>query len=270
MNSDSAFSETSSGDSQYLFPLNRYSQVSLKREGTKLLLVLPKEDYSQLPEKWLQLWQEFKHRLNSSEKFWQPGTEVHLIARDRLLDGRQLQIIAEALREVDLQLKWICTSRRQTAVVAATAGYSVKQESAAQSFTSDSDRALPQLAEPLYLQTTVRSGIEVRHLGTVILLGDLNPGGTLIAAGDILVWGALRGIAHAGALGNKECRIMALKMEPTQLRIADVVARAPESSPTQFDPEVAYIAAEGIRLTKAMNFAKTHSFSTEVGSWKDS
>jgi septum site-determining protein MinC len=50
---------------------------------------------------------------------------------------------------------------------------------------------------------------------------------------------------------------MALKMEPTQLRIADAVARAPETPPIEFYPEVAYVTPQGIRIARAADFAKT-------------
>ncbi|MGK7916537.1 MAG: septum site-determining protein MinC [Prochloraceae cyanobacterium] len=269
MSSDSNSSVPGTNVSPSLFLVNRFSKVSLKKEGSKILLILPKEE-TELTIDWSKVWQELKYRLNTSERFWQPGTAVDLIANNLLLDGRQLQIIAEVLREADLHLKLICTSRRQTAVAAATAGYSVKQESPSQSLASSSPQGGKEWAEPLYLRTTLRSGMEVRHPGTVVLLGDLNPGATVIAAGDILVWGCLRGIAHAGAQGNRECRIMALRMEPTQLRIADSVARAPEAPPHQFEPEVAYITPEGIRLAQAINFAKLYSFSSQVGGWIDS
>jgi septum site-determining protein MinC len=95
----------------------------------------------------------------------------------------------------------------------------------------------------------------------VIILGDINPGGMVIADGDILVWGRLRGVAHAGAGGNRECLIMALQMEPTQLRIADAVARAPEKTLTQSYPEVAHITPQGIRIAKATEFSRA-AFST--------
>jgi septum site-determining protein MinC len=80
-------------------------------------------------------------------------------------------------------------------------------------------------------------------------LGDVNPGGSVVAAGDILVWGRLRGIAHAGAKGNSNCRIMALEMQPTQLRIAGYVARAPQKQLTHYVPEVAYVTQSGIRIS---------------------
>jgi septum site-determining protein MinC len=108
---------------------------------------------------------------------------------------------------------------------------------------------------------TVRSGVEIRHSGTVVVLGDLNPGGSVVANGDILVWGRLRGVAHAGASGNSKCLIMALQMEPTQLRIADFVARAPTNVPSQVYPEIAYVTPEGIRITKAADFSKSQFLS---------
>jgi septum site-determining protein MinC len=182
---------------------------------------------------------------------------VHLVAKDRLLDNRQLQDLAETLNTYQLQLKSVATSRRQTAIAACTLGYSVEQIQLQTSLTSGIQATPSALADALYLQMTVRSGVEIRHPGTVIILGDINPSGIVIADGDILIWGRLRGVAHAGAGGNRESLIMALQMEPTQLRIADAVARAPEKTLTNFFPEVAHITPEGIRIVKAADFSRT-------------
>jgi septum site-determining protein MinC len=102
------------------------------------------------------------------------------------------------------------------------------------------------------------------------MLGDANPGSSLIAAGDILVLGRLRGVAHAGSQGNRACQILALQMEATQLRIADTIARPPgEPPPEGYYPEIAYMTDSGIRLARAVNFFKTHSFSLNLESWRD-
>lgn len=263
--SDSAApqSETSAETSPTIPVPERQLQVRLKSEGGKLLLILPAQgEISDPPSPtaltWADLQQQLKQRLNSGERFWQPNTHVHLLARDRLLDGRQLQAIADALSEAQLQLKRVFTSRRQTAVAAATAGYSVEQQAIVPTLNQKNPEAGKALDDPLYLQATVRSGVEIRHPGTIVILGDLNPGSTVIADGDILVWGRLRGVAHAGANGNTQCRIMALQLEPTQLRIADYVARAPETPPNQYYPEVAYVASGSIRITRTTEFVKTH------------
>lgn len=237
--------------------VNGNLQIRFKSESGRLLLILPAEAQTPFATNWNDLWQQLKQRLNGGDRFWQPDTTVHLMASDRLLDGRQLQAIASALCEVQLQLKCIYTSRRQTAVAAATAGYSVDQQLPFSSLNQTPTLAPEPIAEPLYLQMTVRSGVEIRHTGTVVILGDLNPGGNVVADGDILVWGRLRGVAHAGAGGNSKCLIMALQMEPTQLRIADAVARAPQTPPTQFYPEIAYVTPEGIRITKVAEFSNS-------------
>lgn len=251
--------------------VNRYSQISLKHDHEQMLLVLPTqaEINSDLP--WSETWQELKHLLKTKEQSWQVGTNVCLVAKDRLLDARQLQTIAETLNDVKLSLATVSTNRRQTAVAAATSGYSVQQQNTAQPLIEghSEETQSSNLAEPLYLQSTVRSGVEIRHPGTIIIFGDLNPGGKAIAAGDILVWGRLRGIAHAGAQGNHQCRITALRMEFTQLRIADAVARAPQVRPKRLSPELAFIATEGIRLAKTSEFAKRYVFSPLKKAWID-
>lgn len=238
-------------------------QVRFKSEGGRLLLLLPPDpEHSRNPVPWSDLWQQLKQRISAGDRFWQPQTPVHLVGRDRLLDVRQLQTIAEILTEADLQLRRIYTSRRQTALAAATAGYSVEQQSTLAHLSQTPSEPGKALEEPLYLQATVRSGTEIRHPGTVVVLGDVNPGGSIVAEGDILVWGRLRGVAHAGAGGNSQCRIMALHLEPTQIRIADKVARSPEKPPARYQPEVAYIGSEGIRIAIATEFAKAHLSAT--------
>ncbi|MBC6432874.1 septum site-determining protein MinC [Nostoc sp. HG1] len=237
--------------------VNDNTQVQLKSKEGRLLLILPPESQVSASElSWSDIWQQIRQRLNAGDRFRISNTPVHLMAQDRLVDARQLQELAEALSEVQLRLISVSTSRRQTAIAAVTSGYSVEQLQPVTSLTSEPKAtAIPQ-ADALYLEMTVRSGVEIRHPGTVILLGDLNPGGIVIADGDIIIWGRLRGIAHAGAGGNRECLIMALQMEPTQLRIADAVARAPEKPPVQFSPEVAHITPQGIRIARATDFSR--------------
>ncbi len=236
---------------------NQKIQVEIKSEKDRLVLTLPTVTEASVSEySWSEIWQQMKLRLLAQKRFFSSNISVHLIAYDRLLDSRQLQDIADTLSEFSLQLKSVGTSRRQTAIAAAGAGYSVEQLQPKTAFSFASYKANLPPAEPLYMETTVRSGVEIRHRGSVIILGDVNPGGIVVADGDILIWGRLRGVAHAGAQGNSECTIMALQMEPTQLRIADALARAPEKSPTQKTAEVAYMTTEGIRITNANDFSR--------------
>ncbi|MBI5305194.1 MAG: septum site-determining protein MinC [Chloroflexi bacterium] len=83
---------------------------------------------------------------------------------------------------------------------------------------------------PLVLRRTIRSGQVVRHTGPVIVIGDVNPGAEVIADGDVIVWGKLRGVVHAGANGDEHAWVGALILMPTQLRIGHYIARAPEGN----------------------------------------
>ncbi|TMC53708.1 MAG: hypothetical protein E6J26_08725, partial [Chloroflexi bacterium] len=71
----------------------------------------------------------------------------------------------------------------------------------------------------IVVRSTLRGGSAVHHEGHVIIVGDVNPGAEVIAAGDVIVWGKLRGLVHAGAMGDNGAIVCALLFEPTQLRI---------------------------------------------------
>lgn len=82
--------------------------------------------------------------------------------------------------------------------------------------------------EPAILvQRTLRSGYRIEHPGHVIVLGDVNPGAEVVAGGNVIVWGHLRGVVHAGAQGDPEAVVCALDLSPMQLRIAGAVAVTP-------------------------------------------
>ncbi|MBY6275016.1 septum site-determining protein MinC [Symbiobacterium thermophilum] len=102
----------------------------------------------------------------------------------------------------------------------------------------------PPSGNTLVVTKTVRSGQEIRHDGDVIILGDVNPGAVVVATGHIVVMGALRGVAHAGCTGNRTAIVAATKLRPTQLRIAEVIGRAPDGDAPQSYPEVARIRGD--------------------------
>ncbi|MBV9973115.1 MAG: hypothetical protein JO135_07240 [Candidatus Eremiobacteraeota bacterium] len=88
---------------------------------------------------------------------------------------------------------------------------------------------------------TVRGGQTLHQVGNLVVVGDVNPGAELVASGDILVFGALRGVAHAGAQGDAQARVYALRLEPTQLRIATLIA-ADDRRHSDQEPVVAEVA----------------------------
>lgn len=91
------------------------------------------------------------------------------------------------------------------------------------------------------LRRTLRSGRTVHSRGHVVVLGDVNPGAEIIAAGDVIIWGKLRGTVHAGADGAEDAVVCALDMSPTQLRIASYIAVSPEEKARKARPEMALV-----------------------------
>lgn len=82
--------------------------------------------------------------------------------------------------------------------------------------------------DAILVRRTLRSGVNLQYPGHVILIGDVNPGAQIIAGGDVVVWGKLLGVVHAGAQGNEDAVICALDLSPTQLRIAGSIAVTPK------------------------------------------
>ena len=132
--------------------------------------------------------------------------------------------------------------RRQVPAVAgpstlASAGVALPQTAAA--------RAVPVGIATLYHRGTLRGGQALHNLGNLVVIGDVNPGAELVASGDVVVFGALRGVAHAGAQGDRSARVIALELAPTQLRIATLIATSDPGTKAR-GPEHASIVDERI------------------------
>ncbi|MFW6237732.1 MAG: septum site-determining protein MinC [Halanaerobiales bacterium] len=102
---------------------------------------------------------------------------------------------------------------------------------------------------------TIRSGQELKYPTNIVIIGDVNPGAEVTAAGDIIVLGRLRGVVHAGAGGREGSQVIALKLCPTQLRIAGFISRPPDKENTSLDeirPEKAFVQEGFIVIEKLM------------------
>ncbi|MDH7568878.1 MAG: septum site-determining protein MinC [Armatimonadota bacterium] len=96
--------------------------------------------------------------------------------------------------------------------------------------------------QTLFVNRTLRNGQSIYHDGSVVIIGDVNPGAEVVATGDIIVLGTFRGVAHAGARGAEHAMVAALCLAPTQLRIAGYIGRAPdEGAALKLRPEAALV-----------------------------
>ena len=84
-------------------------------------------------------------------------------------------------------------------------------------------------SETKFIRGNLRSGQREEYSGSIAILGDVNYGAEVIAGENIIVTGKIRGLAHAGANGNKKAIISANSIEPTQVRIANILKEIPEN-----------------------------------------
>jgi septum site-determining protein MinC len=96
----------------------------------------------------------------------------------------------------------------------------------------------------LFINKTLRSGKRVEFPGHVVVMGDVNAGAEIVADGNVIIWGRVRGMIHAGAKGDRSATICALDLSATQLRIATEVSAMlkPQKDPK---PEIASINSAG-------------------------
>ena len=79
------------------------------------------------------------------------------------------------------------------------------------------------ISETKFHRGSLRSGQKMEVEGSIVIIGDVNSGAEIIASDNIVVVGNLRGLAHAGAKGNKQAIIAAGVFDPAQVRIANIV-----------------------------------------------
>ena len=174
-----------------------------------------------------------------------PVAEVAALPRQRREAERQARLSEEARSLVAdfAGAREDMVRRRKTApgpavvnaMAVATAGVTLPHQ----------PRAVPVGISTLYHRGTLRGGQALHNLGNLVVIGDVNPGAELVASGDIVVFGSLRGVAHAGAQGDRAARVIALELAPTQLRIATVIATSdPAAKPR--GPEHASIVDDRI------------------------
>jgi septum site-determining protein MinC len=188
---------------------------------------------------WRAQFANLQERLRRGASFFHGGRAA-LDVGDRRLTEKEVVQVQDALAEHEIEL-WAVLSRcDETLVTAARLGLAVNL-----GVTEELVEEVRAEAEDAGLSTvvaerTLRSGQRIHHPGHVIVFGDVNAGAEVIAGGHIVVWGKVRGLVHAGAFGDDSARICALELEPTQLRIAEHIARPPEGA-GRSRPEMAQV-----------------------------
>jgi septum site-determining protein MinC len=235
------------------------SAVSIK--GTKTGLQIVIDDTVEFEDGFAQL----VARLESTDAFFQ-GARVALDVGNRVVSREEWSRLETELRQKNLILTAALAAQEQSRVAARALGIPLVTESRREMTVAErrhADRRDEEgNGEGLFVRRSVRSGQVVRHNGSIVIIGDVNSGAEVIAEGDVLVWGSLRGMVHAGASGDETATVSALHLAPTQLRLAGHIARSPSNRPRLIDvPEVAsvrdgaIIVEEWSRMRRPINLS---------------
>ncbi len=169
------------------------------------------------------------------------GAQLTIEVGERHLSQAQLVEVLELMQRHGLRPDTLAASTRESRSIARALGLTSRPMPQ----PTPTPAATPAETESTLVCRTLHSGQVLRHHRHVTLIGDVNAGAQIIAGGCVVVWGKLRGLVHAGALGDEAAMVCALDLRPTQLRIAHLIARTPDDMSSHL-PEVARIEHDHI------------------------
>jgi septum site-determining protein MinC len=187
---------------------------------------------------WEELQLAFFDQLDQQADFLR-GARLALDVGDQALKAVELSRLRSEIQDRELTLWAVLSNSPVTIQTAQTLGLATRITKPRPELTvARVDTSVHEGEQAILIRRTLRSGFSIEYPGHIIVIGDVNPGAEITAGGDILVWGHLRGMVHAGADGNTEAVICALDLAPTQLRIAGRIAVTPQRR-GKIQPEMA-------------------------------
>ena len=181
---------------------------------------------------------EIRAKLATGSGFFCRGTVMHAmegsLAKDEMEQLRKLfhdagVIFSVTRRRFGEETETARKKREKAIEVQAQA--EAEQQGEAEEAKADTQTAGEDAVPMVVVKRTLRGGQEVRTQSSVLVFGNVNPGAQIIAGGSIDIRGTCRGMVHAGAFGNQNAFVVADHLMPTQIRIADLIARSPDTAP---------------------------------------
>jgi septum site-determining protein MinC len=207
-------------------------ETPLVIKGTAQGILLKPQSYN-----WSEVLHTLAAALRNAEDFFRGG-RVIIELGERTLPEKQLLAIGNLLSQYDVDLWAILSKNAQTISTARSYGIITRLPKETEPQTTEK---IDPEKKAMFVQRTLNSGQKLQYAGHITLIGDVNSGAEVIAGGNIVVWGQVTGVVHAGAFGDDTAVIYALDLQPTQLSIAGHIRRAPDSEFTSPRPEQAYI-----------------------------
>ncbi len=178
------------------------------------------------------------------------SNNIEIDCKDLNLSCTDIVDLIEIAKHYNCKIISFCSSSSKTIISSQSLGY--RSQFIFEDYSNKNlklnDKNLD-FSKTHFHQGTVRSGEYLDIPGNLLILGDVNPGAIVSAEENIIIWGRLLGIAHAGNKGNSKATISALQLRPVQLRIANKVARGPKEKPQLGLAEQARINLEEIIIS---------------------
>jgi septum site-determining protein MinC len=175
---------------------------------------------------WAVIQQALIERIEQQPAFFQ-GARLTLDVGNQALKSAELTALRDQLSERGIMLWAVLSNSPTTENTAQLLGLATRIHKARPQPELQTAKGIDD-ETALWVNKTIRSGTRIEFAGHIVVLGDVNPGAEVIAGGSVIVWGRLRGVVHAGAHGNRQAVVCALDLSPTQLRVAEEIAVAPE------------------------------------------
>ena len=194
--------------------------INLKRDN--IVIKVPEED------EYEKVLKELQKKLPELKKFYN-DEKTPILVTGKILKNKQMDEIKEIIKEkIDVEVDF---------EIPKTLGlHSIRK-----TFNKNIE-----VSETKFHRGSLRSGQKLEAEGSLVILGDVNSGAEIMASDNIVVLGSLRGLAHAGAKGNKDAIIAAGLIDTVQMRIANIVKEIDRDEDTLHKQSYCYIEGDQI------------------------
>ncbi len=224
------------------------SKNSIMIKGNKYGIVIVMDEITPFDE----LKTRLAEKLQESEKFFGNGTMAVTFEGRKLSDDEQREMLDVIANSSNLNIACIIDNDEQL-----TQLFKKSVEKISNIVDNDievpvTQEMVPDYKEPeeeaysgntgKFFRGTLRSGQTLESATSIVIIGDVNPGATVSANGNVIILGSLKGTVSAGLGGDGNAFIVALDMAPVQVRIGDTIARCSEKSKrAKTETKIAYL-----------------------------
>jgi septum site-determining protein MinC len=185
-----------------------------------------------------QILEEIRYKFSESRSFFGKARVALSLEGRTLSHGEEMQILEVIQDSSDVEVICLVGKDEETDKFYLKALQQVERN------MTDDD-------EGKFYRGTLKDKEVLETDSSVIILGDVYPGCTVISARNIIILGGLYGEAYAGGNGEGGCYIVAIEMEPERLTIGDFKYKRGSKTAKwgirpKVQPRIAYVKNERI------------------------